>query len=76
MKSADPQRKLTAKQYRQILLGTSSRESLSLTSEESANFATARAANNVPNVSGARFYFGRGLVNAEKAVAAVEQIVR
>jgi serine protease len=76
MKSADPQRKLTAKQYRQILLETSSRENLSLTSEESTSFATARAAGNVPDVNPEQFFFGSGLVNAEKAVAAVEQMVR
>jgi serine protease len=76
MKSADPQRKLTAKQYRQILLDTSSRENLSLTVEDSNGFAAARAEGKVPNVEPGLFLFGNGLVNAEKAVAAVEQMVR
>ena len=76
MKSADPQRKLTAKQYRQILLDTSSRENLSLTVEDSNGFAAARAAGKVPDVDPGLFMFGNGLVNAEKAVAAVEQMVR
>jgi serine protease len=76
MKSADPQRKLTAKQYRQILFDTSSRDNLSLTSEESTGFAAALAAGDVPNVNPAQFFFGNGLVNAEKAVAAVVQMVR
>ncbi len=76
MKSADPQRKLTARQYREILLSTSSRESLRLTSDESATFASNRNAGNTPNVSGEQFYFGNGLVNADKAVAAVEQMQR
>jgi serine protease len=74
MKSADPQRKLTAEQYRQILLDNSSHKHLSLTSQESKDFATARTAGNAPNVSPAKFYFGNGLVNAEKAVARVERI--
>jgi serine protease len=76
MKSADPQRKLTAKQYRQILIDTSSRENLRLTGEESTAFAAARTADQVPNVNPEQFFFGNGLVNAEKAVAAVEQMVR
>ncbi len=71
MKSADPQRKLTAKQYRQVLLDTSSRESLSLTAEESAS-----STSDAQNVSREQFYFGNGLVNAEKAVAAVAQMQR
>lgn len=74
MKSADPQRKLTAKQYREILLDTSSRQNLSLTSQELKAFRTEQAAGNTPNVSAEQFYFGRGLVNAEKAVMRVEQI--
>jgi serine protease len=76
MKSADPQRKLTAIQYRQILLDNSSRENLRLTGDESAAFATNRTVGDIPAVSAAQFYFGNGLVNAEKAVTRVEQIER
>ncbi len=76
MKSADPQRKLTARQYREILLKMSSRANLRLTSDESAAFATNLAAGKAPNISGEEFYFGNGLVNADKAVAAVEQMQR
>lgn len=76
MKSADPQRKLTAKQYRQILIDTSSRENLSLTRFELAYFAILRKAGAASNVNPKQFFFGSGLVNAEKAVTAVEQMVR
>lgn len=78
MKSADPQRKLTAKQYRDILIKTSSRESLSLTSKESADFAQAKQelGNRASDISAEQFFLGHGLVNAEKAVAAVEQMQR
>jgi serine protease len=64
MKSADPQRKLTAAQYRDILIKTSSFGGLSLSS------------NDLPSNAGKRFFLGNGLVNAEKAVARVEKLVR
>jgi serine protease len=67
MKSADPQRKLTADQYRDILLATSSREGLSLIPEEAQAFARAGKRG-----SAEQFFFGSGLVNAEKAVSEVE----
>jgi serine protease len=68
MKSADPQRKLTAAQYRDILTSTSSREGLSLISEEAKAFAST-----VKSGSPEQFFFGSGLVNAEKAVIEVEK---
>ncbi len=76
MKSADPQRKLTAAQFGQILASTSSRDSLSLTPSESKSFADAKdkAGSSAPNITGEQFLFGNGLVNAEKAVAAVEKM--
>ena len=76
MKSADPRRKLTAAQFSQILSSTSSRDSLSLTPAESSSFAAAKqkAGSDAPNITGEQFLFGNGLVNAEKAVAAVKQM--
>jgi serine protease len=68
MKSADPQRKLTGSQYRKIVIGTSSRAALSLIPEEAAAYQTAGLSG-----SADEFFFANGLVNAEKAVAAVEQ---
>ncbi len=75
MKSADPQRKLTAKQYGEILMATSSRESLSLTTEEKAIAQKQKAEGN-GSMTGEQFFFGNGLVNAEQAVAAVEKMQR
>ena len=76
MKSADPRRKLTSAQFSQILSSTSSRDSLSLTPTESKDFAAAKqkAGSDAPNITGEQFLFGNGLVNAEKAVAAVKQM--
>jgi serine protease len=71
MKSADPQRKLTAAQYRQILMNTSSREALSLIPGETAAFQKAGLTG-----SADEFFLGKGLVNAEKAVAEVERLTR
>jgi len=80
MKSADPQRKLTAAQYRNILIKTSSFESLSLSSEESQLFSTAKkqaeAEGKQLDITGEKFFLGNGLVNAEKAVAEVERMQR
>jgi serine protease len=80
MKSADPQRKLTAEQYRSILIETSSLENLSMSSEESQFFNTAKkqveAQGKQLNITGEKFFLGNGLVNAEKAVAKVEQMQR
>ncbi len=71
MKSADPQRKLNADQYRDILTATSSREGLSLSAAESQDFK-------VSGLSGQaeQFFFSSGLVNAEQAVAEVEKRVK
>jgi serine protease len=69
MKSADPQRKLTGLQYINILRSTSSRESLSLTPEESSAFAGTGKTG-----SPEEFFFATGLVNADKAVAEVEKL--
>ena len=80
MKSADPQRKLTATQYRNILIKTSSFESLSMSSEESQLFNTAKkqaeAEGKQIDITGEKFFLGNGLVNAEKAVAEVERMQR
>ena len=80
MKSADPQRKLTAAQYRNILIKTSSFESLSMSSEESQLFNTAKkeaeAEGKQIDITGEKFFLGNGLVNAEKAVAEVERMQR
>ena len=71
MKSADPQRKLTALQYAKILRSTSSLKSLSLTTEESSAFASSGKTG-----SPEQFFFATGLVNADKAVAEVEKLQR
>jgi serine protease len=80
MKSADPQRKLTAAQYRKILIGTSSLDSLSMSTEESQFFNKAKkqaeAEGNRVSITGEKFFLGNGLVNAEKAVAEVERLQR
>ena len=80
MKSADPQRKLTAAQYKKILIETSSLEDLSLSSEESQLFNTAKkqaeAEGKQIDITGEKFFLGNGLVNAEKAVAEVERMQR
>lgn len=80
MKSADPQRKLTAAQYRDILVSTSSLSGLSLSSEESEVIEEAKkaaaAAGKQLTIAGERFFLGNGLVNAEKAVAEVERLAR
>lgn len=80
MKSADPQRKLTAAQYRNILIKTSSLESLSMSSEEAQFYNTekkqAEAQGKPLDITGEKFFLGNGLVNAEKAVAEVEQMQR
>ena len=80
MKSADPQRKLTAAQYRNILIKTSSLESLSMSSEESQFFNAAKkqveAQGKQLDITGERYFLGNGLVNAENAVAEVERMQR
>jgi serine protease len=80
MKSADPQRKLTAAQYRNILIKTSSLKSLSMSSEESQFFEGAKkqveAQGKQLDITGEQFFLGNGLVNAEKAVAEVERMQR
>jgi serine protease len=80
MKSADPQRKLTAEQYRDILVKTSSLDGLSMSSEESQFFNTQKkqfeAQGKQLNFTGEQFFLGNGLVNAEKAVAEVERMQR
>ena len=80
MKSADPQRKLTAAQYKKILIETSSLSSLSMSSEESEFFSTAKkqaeAEGKQVSITGEQFFLGNGLVNAEKAVAEVERMQR
>jgi serine protease len=80
MKSADPQRKLTAKQYRKILIETSSFEGLSMSSQESQDYDTAKkqieAEGGRVTITGEKYFLGNGLVNAEKAVAEVERLQR
>jgi serine protease len=80
MKSADPQRKLTAEQYRDILVKTSSLNGLSMSSEESEFFNNQKkqveAQGKQLNFTGEQFFLGNGLVNAEKAVADVERMQR
>ncbi len=80
MKSADPQRKLTAAQYRKILIETSSLKSLSMSSEESQFFEGAKkqveAQGKQLDITGEQFFLGNGLVNAENAVAEVERMQR
>jgi serine protease len=80
MKSADPQRKLTAEQYRSILIKTSSLDGLSMSSEEATFYDGAKkkaeAQGKQVNITGEKFFLGNGLVNAEKAVAMVEQMQR
>ena len=80
MKSADPQRKLTAAQYRNILIKTSSLESLSMSSEELQFFNAAKkqveAQGKQLDITGERYFLGNGLVNAENAVAEVERMQR
>jgi serine protease len=80
MKSADPQRKLTAEQYRGILIKTSSLDGLSMSSEEATFYDGAKkkaeAQGKQVNITGEKFFLGNGLVNAEKAVAMVEQMQR
>jgi serine protease len=71
MKSADPQRKLTSDQYRDILTATSSLEGLSLSPVESQAFT----ASGLPGQA-EKFFFSSGLVNAEKAVVEVEKRVK
>jgi serine protease len=80
MKSADPQRKLTAEQYRNILIETSSLKNLSMSSAESQFYNTAKkkaeAEGEQVEITGEQFFLGNGLVNAEKAVVAVERMQR
>jgi serine protease len=71
MKSADPQRKLLGSQYHSIINQTSSREGLSVIPPEVAAFKKAGQSG-----SPDRFFFANGLVNAEKAVSAVEKGLR
>jgi serine protease len=80
MKSADPQRRLTAVQYRDILVNTSSYDGLSMSSEESQFYDAAQkkvaAEGKRLNITGEKYFLGNGLVNAEKAVIEVERMQR
>jgi serine protease len=71
MKSADPQRKLSAMDYRKALLSTSSRQRLVV--EQPEVEAIAELSKQVgKEIDPAIFLFANGLVNAEKAVSTIE----
>jgi serine protease len=73
----DPERKLNRQQFVEILESTAGYESLTVTDEEMQRFnAMVEARQISPTARPEQYIFGYGLVNAEAAVEAVQEVLR
>lgn len=74
MKGEDPQRRLSRQQIISILKQTSSYEGLNLSEEEKKRYEKLVLSSKVPpGISIEKYFFGHGLVNAQKAVKEVQR---